>query len=207
MRHKIPCFCDNTFTVDVPEEIDLDVDPHYIEDILAGHFMDFTCTSCGKKHKPEFPMIVQWASKNQSIEVFPELGRGEFYRRKEDKNRAANRETVISYPELAERIAMVKDNLIPDVVEALKYYLFMKADETYPEEEISIWYNTKTEAGLEFHIHGIKDNEVALTKIPLEIYEKTLADFRKNPKAEPFAGLRLKGYCSIQNILRPEELK
>jgi hypothetical protein len=193
--------------VDVPEEIDLDADPHYIEDILAGHFMNFTCTNCGKKHKPEFSLLVQWGSKNLSFDVLPELDRGEFYRKKEDKNQIKNRETVISYPELAERIAMIKDNLTVEAVEALKYYLFIKADEAYPEEEISVWYNTKTEAGLEFHIHGIKDNEVALTKIPMQVYEKTLADYRRNPRAEPFSALRIKNYCSIQNILRPEELK
>jgi hypothetical protein len=192
--------------VDASEQIDLDADPHYIEDIIAGNFMNFTCTSCGKKHKPEFPVLVQWASKNITLDVVPELGRGEFYRQKE-KNRVPNRETVISYPELAERIAILKDNLIVDAVEAIKYYLFMKADEAYPEEAISVWYNTKTEAGLEFHIHGIKDNEVAVTKIPLPLYEKTLADFTKNPKVEPFSALRIKNYCSIQNILRPEELK
>jgi hypothetical protein len=205
MRHKIPCFCDNTFTVDVPEQVDLDTDPQYIEDILAGNFMNYTCASCGKRHKPEFPLTVTWSSKNTVLEVLPELSRGEFYRRKEDKT--PNKETVISYPEMTERIAVIKDGLTPEAVEALKYYLFMKADETYPEEEIGVWYHSKTENALEFHIHGIKNNEVAIMKLPLGIYEKTLGDYRANPKAEPFAALRVKTYCSIQNILRPDELK
>jgi len=206
MRHKIPCFCDNTFVVDVPEEINLDTDPQLIEDILAGNFMNYTCTSCGKKHKPEFNLTVKWPGKNVELEVLPELSRGEFYRRKEGKNQET-RETVISYPELSERISMLKDELVTEAVEAIKYYLFVKADESYPEENISVWYHTKTGDNLEFHIHGIKDNEVAVMRVPFAVYKKTLDDFTSNPKAEPFSSLRVKSYCSVQNMLRPEELK
>ena len=213
MRHKIPCFCDNTFEVDIPEEIDLDADPHYVEDILTGDFMNFTCGSCGKRHKPEFPLTVKWPAKNLALEVLPELDRGEFYRRGENKketrtgNEGPARETVISYPEMAERIALLRDELIPDAVEAIKYYLFVKADESYPDQDISVWYQAKAGETLDFHIHGIKNNEVALTRIPLSLYEKTLADYRNNPKGEPFVHLRVKSYCSIQNMLRPDELK
>jgi len=206
MRHKIPCFCDNTFVVDAPEEINLDTDPQLIEDILAGNFMNYTCTSCGKRHKPEFNLTVRWPGKNLVLEVLPELSRGEFYRRKQEKNQEP-RETVISYPELSERISMLKDELVTEAVEALKYYLFLKADESYPEEEISVWYHTKAENNLEFHIHGIKANEVAVMRIPLALYEKTLEDYRANSNAEPFPSLRVKSYCSIQNVLRPDELK
>ncbi|MCL1814805.1 MAG: CpXC domain-containing protein [Treponema sp.] len=205
MKHKIPCFCDNTFVIDAPEEINLDTDPQHIEDILAGNFMNYTCTNCGKKHKPEFVLAVNWPSKNLNLEVLPELDRGGFYRRKEEKEAA--QETVISYPEMAERIAMVKDGLVTEAVEALKYYLFVKADENYPEEDISVWYHSKNESGFEFHIHGIKDNEVAVMHIPPALYEKTLGDFQGNSKTEPFPSLRVKSYCSIQNMLRPDELK
>ncbi|MDR2701848.1 MAG: CpXC domain-containing protein [Spirochaetaceae bacterium] len=206
MQHKIPCYCDNTFIVDVPEEINLDTDPQYVEDILAGNFMNFTCTSCGKRHKPEFPLTVKWQGKGLTLEVLPELDRGEFYRRKEDKSKNS-RETVISYPELAERIAMVKEGLTVEAVESIKYYLYVKADESYPEENLIVWYHSKTENGLEFHIHGIKKNEVAVMRIPHALYEKTLTDFKATPKADPFPSLRVKSYCSIQNILRPDELK
>jgi len=206
MRHKIPCFCDNTFTIDVAEEIDLDAEPQLIEDILAGNFMNYTCTSCGKRHKPEFNLTVRWPGKNIVLEVLPELSRGEFYRRKLEKNQEP-KETVISYPELSERIAMAKDDLVTEAVEAIKYYLFMKADESYPEEDLSVWYHAKAGDNLEFHIHGIKANEVAVMRIPFALYEKTLADYRANSNADPFPSLRVKSYCSIQNVLRPDELK
>ena len=214
MKRKIPCFCDNTFEVEIPEEINLDADPQFIEDILAGNFMNFTCGSCGKRHKPEFPLTVNWPSKNLIMEVLPELERGAFYRRKPKKDNApssqaapaAQMETVISYPEMAERIAMIRDGFVAEAVEAIKYYLFVKADEAYPEEDINVWYNAKKDNNLEFHIHGIKDNEVAVTQVPLSLYEKTLSDFKANPKEEPFPSLRTKSYCSIQNMLRNDLL-
>ena len=206
MKHKIPCFCDNTFVVEAPEEINLNTDPQYIEDILAGNFMNFPCGSCGKRHKPEFPLTVNWPDKGLSLEVLPELERGAFYRRKPKKEGEPG-ETVISYPEMSERIAMIKDGLAVEAVEAIKYYLFVKTDETYPEKDFSVWYHSKNEKGLEFHIHGIKDNEVAIMNIPASLYEKTLDDYRTNPKDEPFTSLRVKSYCSIQNMLRPDELK
>jgi hypothetical protein len=204
MRRKIPCFCGNTFTVDVPEEIDLDRDPQYVEDIIAGNFMNFVCSSCGKKHKPEFPLAVHWSGKGVKFEVLPELERGTFYRRKEDKQ---GMETLIGYPELAERVAVLRDGLVPEAEEAIKYYILIKADETYPEDDLSVWYQGKSGDSLEFHIHGIRQDEVAVIKAPLALYEKTLDDYKKNPYADPFASLRVKTYLSIQNILRPEELK
>jgi hypothetical protein len=206
MRRKIPCFCDNTFVVDIPEEIDLDKEPQLVEDILAGNFLNYTCSSCGKKHKPEFNLTVKWVSKNVILEVLPELSRGEFYRRKEDKT-PDKKETVISYPELSERISMLKDELVIEAVEAIKYYLFVKADESYPEQDISVWYHTKNGDNLEFHIHGIKDNEVAVMRVPVAVYIKTLNDFTSNPNADPFPALRVRTYCSIQNMLQPEELR
>jgi hypothetical protein len=204
MRHKIPCFCDNIFTVDAPEEINLDEQPQYIEDIVSGNFMNFTCTSCGKRHKPEFPLTVRWPSRNLSIEVIPELDRGSFYRRREEP---AVTETVIGYPELSERIAVLRDGLVPEVLEAIKYYLLLKADEAYPDEDISVWFQNKTEDSLEFHLHGIKQDEVAVMKVPVSLYEKNLSDFKKDPKKDPFASMRVKTYLSVQNMLRPDELK
>ncbi|MDR0404033.1 MAG: CpXC domain-containing protein [Treponema sp.] len=204
MRHKIPCFCDNIFTVDVPEEINLDEQPQYIEDILSGNFMIFTCGSCGKRHKPEFPLIVHWPARGLSIEVVPELDRGSFYRRKEEPSA---KETVIGYPELSERVAVLRDGLVPEVLEAIKYYLLLRADEAYPDQDVSVWYQNKTGDGLEFHIHGIKENEVAVMKVPAGVYEKNLSDYKQDPKKEPFPSLRVKTYLSVQNMLRPDELK
>jgi hypothetical protein len=209
MERKIPCFCDNSFTVEVPEEIDLDLNPGYMDEIRNGSFMGFLCPSCGKKHKPEFPLTVLWTSKNVSFEVFPELDRGEFYRQKKEvpNKGPLKKETIIGYPELADRLAVISDDLEPAVVEAIKYYLHIKAEENYPDDEMEIWYAASSPDSIEFHIHGIRQYEVAIVKVPRSTYEKTLKDFLKNPKTELFSSLRVRSYLSVKNTMRPEELK
>jgi hypothetical protein len=207
LKRKIPCLCENTFTVEVPEKIDLDEQPQCLEEIMNGTFMIFTCSSCGKKHKPEFPITVFWPSRDLVLEVLPEENRISFYRQKKEKQKGDKTETVIGYPELADRIAMLRDSLDPMAVEALKYYLHLKAEETYPDQEISIWYQQKDNEALEFHLHGLKQDSIAVTKVPLPVYEKTLTDYKCHPKKELFTSLRFYSYLSIQNMMLPEGIK
>ena len=214
MKHKITCFCDNAFEIEAPEEINLDSDPKYFDEIQNGTFMNFTCPSCGKKHKPEFKLSILWPSKKTCFEVFPELDRGEFYRRK--KSPAGKGpyalETIIGYPEMADRIAIIKDGFEPAPVEAIKYILQLKAEEQYPDDEIEMWYyttsgDTPEQKTLEFHLHGIRENEVAVMKVPYSLYQRTLDDYKKHPKNEIFSALRVRSYLSVKNTMRPEELK
>ena len=60
---------------------------------------------------------------------------------------------------------------------------------------------------LEFHIHGIRQNEVAVMKVPVSLYHKTLDDYRKAPKSEVFSTLRVRSYLSVKNAMVPEALK
>jgi hypothetical protein len=205
VKRKIPCFCDNTFTVEVPEEIDLDLQSEYIEQILNGDFMSFTCSSCGKKHKPEFPVTLTWPSRNRRYEVLPELERGEFYRKKYSNfhKSAEKSEYLIGYPELVDRVAVLRDGLEPIAIEGLKYYLLLKAEETNPNGELTIWYHKQEGETLEFHLHGLRKDEVAVTRIPHSLYEKTLADYKKSPKSELFSSLCIHSYLSVQNLKEP----
>jgi hypothetical protein len=217
VKRKIPCLCDNSFEVEVPEEIDLDSNKACLDEIENGSFLNFTCPSCGKKHKPEFPLLILWPSRNLRFEVLPELDRGEFYRRKKQpvEKDSGPRETIIGYPEMADRLAVIRGGFDPVPVEAIKYFLQLKAEEQYPDDEIDIWYygSSKTEVSpengvfLEFHIHGIREKEVAVMKVPLSLYQKTLDDYNKNPKKELFSALRVRSYLSVKNTMRHEALK
>jgi len=219
MRRKIPCYCDNSFEVDIPTEINLDTNPAYFDEILNGSFFNFECPSCGKKHKPEFPLSIQWPSKKQCFEVFPELERGEFYRRKKTPahKEAYPLETIIGYPEMADRLAVIRDGFEAAPIEAIKYYLHLKAEEQYPDQELEIWYfgftgadnapgNSAAPVSLEFQSHGIRENEVAVMKVPFSLYKKTLDDYKKHPKSEIFSALRVKSYLSVKNTMRPDVL-
>jgi hypothetical protein len=201
VKRNITCFCGRVFSVDAAEEIDLDKSPECIGQITGGSFMSFTCPGCGKIHKPEFPVTLRWPSKKLRLEVLPELDRGAFYRRKKD---SPHTETVIGYPELIDRIAVIRDGLEPAVIEALKCFLLLKAGEQYPERKPDIWYQGKGPDGVEFHVYGLRTGEMGVTKIPRELYEKTLGDFKKSPRSELFSSLRTRSYLSVQNTFRAE---
>jgi hypothetical protein len=204
MKQNINCLCGNNLSVNVEEEIDLDQKPEQLEKIFNGTFLCFDCPLCRKKHKPEYRIMLVWKSKNLKLEILPETERWEFYRRKKEK---LPHETIIGYPEMADRLAVIKDELEPVIIETLKSYLLAKAEENYPNREINAWYHSKGPAGIEFHLDGIRTGEVAVMKLPYEIYEKTLEDYRKAPKKELFRSLRVRSYLSVQNILRPDALK
>lgn len=205
MKKNISCPCGRNFPVEVEEEIDLDTREKVLESIFNGTFMSYDCPSCMKIHKPEFRIILFWKSKNFKLEVIPELDRGAFYLNKKEKQPPY--ETVIGFPEMADRLAVVKADLEPTAVEALKSYLLAKAEENYPGKDIFIWYHCKTDDSIEFHIQGIKPGEVAVTRIPRNLYDRTLEDFKKHPKKNLFASLRVRSYMSVQNLLRPEAFK
>jgi hypothetical protein len=204
MKQNINCPCGKSFSIETPDEIDIDENPGYIEEICGGTFMTFACEHCGKKHKPEFPVMLAWKTKNLYLEVLPELDRGRFYRRKKD---SLSFETVIGYPELADRIAVIKDGLEPAVIEALKYYLLLKAEEAYPEKEINAWYSGKNSETIVFHLDGIRKDEMAEMNVPQNVYDKTCGEYMEHPKDEIFASLRRRSYLSVQNMLRPEVLQ
>ena len=209
MKRKITCLCESAFEVEVPQEINLDETPAYMDEIQNGSFLNFICPGCDKKHKPEFPIIVIWPSKKLKLEVFPELQRGDFYRRKiqpaNEEN--YNLETIISFPEMTERLAVIKDGFEPLPIEAIKYQLGLKAEEQYPDTEMEIQYFSADKEMIEFHIYGIKEDQAAVVKVPLSLYEKTFEDFKANPKKEIFSVLRVNSYLSYKNTMRPEELK
>ena len=212
MKRKIPCFCDNSFEVEIPDEIDLDKNKEYFDEIQNGSFLNFSCASCGKILKPEFPIAIIWPSKKLRFEVFPELDRGYFYRKKKQSaaKSSLKTETIIGYPELADRLAVIRDGFDPVPMEAIKYMLQLKAEDQYPDSEPNIWYfgSVKgSDGSIEFHIHGIKNNEVAVMKIPYSLYEKTMEDYQSNPKKEIFSILRVQNYLSIKNTMRHEALK
>jgi len=204
MKKNINCLCGTSVQIEYDEEIDLDKDTQALEKILDGTFMSYKCGFCGKTHKPEYKITLIWNSKNYKMEVIPELDRGEFYRNKKENTEY---ETIIGFPEMADRLSVIKDDLDPVIIETIKSYLLTKAEESYPDKEINAWYHCKSSNGIEFHLDGIRPNEVAVMRIPYETYERTSEDYRKRPKSDVFTSLRVRSYLSVQNILRPDILK
>ena len=204
MKKNIICPCGKNFPFEFEEELDLDSDPQILESIFNGTFMSISCPSCLKINKPEFKVTLDWKSKNYKLTVIPELERGEFYLNKKEK---LPHDTVVGFPEMADRLAVIKDALEPVVIETLKSYILAKAEENYPDYDINVWYHCTLPSGIEFHLEGIRYDEVAVMRITLEMYNSTLEDFKKHPKKTIYTSLRLRSYMSVQNLLRPDALK
>jgi hypothetical protein len=204
MKKNITCLCGTNIGIDYEEELDLDQESENLKNILDGTFMSYKCPFCGRKNKPEYPITIVWKSKNLTMRVLPELDRGEFYLNKKEK---FENETIIGYPEMADRLAVINDGLEPVIIETVKSYLLEKAAENYPDKEVNAWYHFNSHDGIEFHLDGIRQGEVAVMKIPRELYDKIFDDYRKNPKNSDFSSLRVRSYLSVQNLLRPDVLK
>jgi len=204
MKKNIACFCGTNLAIEYNEEIDIDNNPQALSEIFSGNFMSYKCDFCGKIHKPELKIMIVWNSKNLKMEVYPELDRGEFYRNKTEK---PSIETVIGFPEMTDRLSVINDDLEPVVIETIKSYLLEKAAENYPDKDVNAWYHRKSDSSIEFHLTGIKYDEVALMKIPSELYGKILNDYSNHPKNGLFPSLRVRSYLSVQNLLRPDSLK
>jgi hypothetical protein len=54
---------------------------------------------------------------------------------------------------------------------------------------------------LEFHIHGIREGEVAISKIPAALYGTIEADCKAHPDKDPYPILKNGTYISVKNIL------
>ncbi|MCL2184897.1 MAG: CpXC domain-containing protein [Treponema sp.] len=214
MKKNINCPCGNNISFEFTEEIDLDNHPLTLDSIFDGTFLSFNCPVCKKLHKPEYKVTLFWKSKNYNFIVIPELERGDFYLNKKNNPNSKNKsedvlsfETLIGYPEMADRLTVIKDGLEPIVIETLKSYLLAKAMENYPKHNINAWYYCSSSDGIEFHLDGIMQNQVAVMKIPMDVYKNTLNVFKKQPKKAIFVSLRVSNYLSVQNILRPDVLK
>ena len=197
---KLTCHCEQTFNVDLPETVNIDESEGVLADIASGSFLTCVCPTCNAELHTDLRTRLDWPSKKRTIELIPEIDRLSFLSGAIAVDGATD--IVIGYPELADRVAVLVSDLEPLIVEAVKYHLAVKARETGADLKPVILFEKKTDAGdLEFHIHGLKKDEVAITVVPRRIYDAIEKDAKANPEAELFALLANGAYVSVQNIL------
>jgi hypothetical protein len=194
----ITCFCDHEVSVDFPDSINLDKDQKIKEDILNGDFQTVRCPQCGTMLKPEIPVTFSIPSRDITLLYLPEPQRDPFLRGQVEC--AASR-LVIGFPELMEFIKLLRDDLDPRAVETIKFFLLQKCD----NQEVRILYDHGTPEKLTFHITGIRSDEIAVSSLPREIYEKTLATLDERAKTEEFGFLFQPPYISINKIFTEKE--
>jgi hypothetical protein len=198
MKRTITCMCETTFEGEFPEEVDIDEDPSLMGKIQDGSFLSVSCPSCGKTLKPEFEVLVR--SAKASWYLVPELSRMDFYSKKIDCPKGAR--IAIGYSELAEKLLIAQAGLDESAIEFLKYYLYVKAEESNPAGEIEIRFKEISGDTISFYIVGLKADEIAITKIPRSLYETMR--LKEKLEEEPFKEIAKAPYISVNKVLQAE---
>jgi len=194
MKEAIRCFCENQIEFEFSDMVVLS--DEVIESILCGDFMSVTCTFCGRVLKPEFPVHLESKDNKYSLFFIPENKRNQYLAGNISVHPAITR-VVIGYHELVEKITIFKNNLDDRVIETIKYYFLEKARE---EVTISIFLHEIGKSDLVFHIHGLKQKEIGITKINRSLYEKISKEIDKKEGQSPYSQFLSPPYVSIQNI-------
>lgn len=196
----ITCNCEHAFEADLPEEVNLDLEPETFASITSGSFLTCTCPACGAVLHTDLETRILWPSRGMQLILFPELTRVSLLSGRQTAPDGF--ELVIGYAELADRVAVYGARLDPLAVETLKFHLIGKAKETDPDRHPLITFERLESTGnLLFHVHGLRDDEVAVTTVPRSLYETIESRVLSNPDTEPHSLLRNGSWISALNIL------
>ena len=165
---KINCFCGNSFEIEFNDDINLLETPEVADQIINNDFMVYTCPVCNKKLTPEF--TTTFHDSKLDITMIPEIDRDRFLAGKIILN---TQQVVIGFPELQEKLKIRKFNFDDRIIEIIKLYLLEKIDSNV---EINILFHNFINNELYFYINGLKEQETAISKIPLKIYNNIKFD-------------------------------
>jgi len=181
-KRKLVCMCENEFEVEVRELVDLEEEPEIEDEILSGDYMTYRCPKCGKLLKPEFPFRI--VDRQRGIDIFfiPELDRGAYSRKKLGYDVGSPSRVVIGFPELIEKLTIIREGLDDRAVESIKMYLLEHAISRDDEVELipKVWFDRRENEYLIFKIEGLKEDSIGITRIPRETYDKVVKSLVKN---------------------------
>jgi len=136
---KLTCPCEQVFSVDFPEVVNLDTTPEVIVKIEDGSFLSCVCPSCNAELHTDLKTRIEWPSKGVALVLLPEIDRISFMSGNQEPEKDA--QVVIGFAELADRIAVIKAGLEPLIIESLKYHLANKAQEKNPGAKLTILFS------------------------------------------------------------------
>ncbi len=204
MKRDIVCHCGNTIQQDLPETVDVQAEPQVIQRILEGSFMEVTCDTCGEKLKPDFPVHfknLEISGEKLDLEYLPELERTQFFR---NKIEISAHRVAIGYPELREKMLVSANSLDDRALEVLKFLLVEKAmDKDIKEHsfnDITVILNSVEDNQLVFYLYGLKDEEIAVPRIKMDLYNKVVESLPERLENELYAEIVKPPYVSINKI-------
>jgi hypothetical protein len=199
---QLTCMCEHKFKADFPKVVDAEKNPDAIKKILTGDFLTAVCPACGKMLKLEFPFQINNIKKDLKIEFVPEADRAETIKKiRKQKKASQNERIVIGYPELIEKLTIFNLDLDDRVLEYIKYHLLSHVlDHSPSDKDILIYFAEKKKNNLLFHIKGLKDDDIGISKIPCASYNQTIKSIDSKIKQEPFCDFLKPPYISLNKI-------
>ena len=193
MIKTIQCYCEYPVEIDIPETVELTKEVK--QSIIDGTFMSTTCKRCERVLKPEFGVTFVPQDTGGTIRFIPESERHAVMSGK--KEVAEHYRVVIGYIELVEKMKILQFGLDDNVIEVIKYHYLEKAPKN---ADIDIYFHDKTEDGLEFYIHGLKKDEIGITRIKLDFYNTMKQKIEPLTQKEPYSAFLSPPYVSIKRI-------
>jgi hypothetical protein len=199
---ELTCMCEHKFKADFPDAVDLAEKPDTVDLILRGEFLTARCPACGKVLKLEFPFTLINKQGGWEIKFIPEAERVDSLKKiKTQKQAASTRRIVIGYPELVEKLSILKLGLDDRVIEYIKYHLLSHIlRKTSEEADVMLYFAEKKNDTLFFHIRGLKTDKIGVSKIPMESYRKSLEGIEDKVKEEPFCDFLIPPYISVNKV-------
>ena len=187
-KRRIACFCESSFDTEIPESADLVADPRVEGQILSGDFMAVNCPACGKRLTPEFPFRLTGVKSAGEIFLIPEADRAAYLLNKLPYTLGQPGRIAIGFPELAEKVLIFGRDLDDRVIEIMKYYLLTgaAAPDQEGEQDVSLVYRGAEGGKHLFHIIGMKEGEVGVARLAVELYAKIASDLERRILEEPF---------------------
>ena len=187
-KRHIACFCESSFDTEIPESADLVADPGVEEQIRSGDFMAVNCPACGKRLTPEFPFRLTGVKGAGEIFLVPEVDRAAYVLNKLPYPVGQPGRIAIGFPELAEKVLIFGNDLDDRVIEIMKYYLLTgaAAPDQEGEQDVSLFYRGAEGGKHLFHIIGMKDGEIGVARLAVELYAKIASDVERRVLEEPF---------------------
>ncbi len=200
--------CENRFSAELPEAVDLAADPDVEKQILDGSFMTARCPRCGNVLRPELPFRLTHAGRGLDIYHVPSLDRDRYLAGRLEGVPDDVARVVIGFAELVEKLLIADAGLDDRVVEIVKFHLMRRAEQDRPGGEVSIRFVSRGEGQLSFDIHGLRQGEVGRVRVAEEKAARIGAELPANLRREPYRSFLSGPYVSCTSVVeekRPED--
>ena len=194
MKREITCHCEQKLIVEIDDEYDISDGSESMNAIRNGTFLNVTCDRCGDVLRPEFARNFT-RSGGQNIAFLPESERNHFM--VGSINIPKDSAVIIGTPELRETIALQDAALEREPIELVKYQILVRAG---AGADIRIYFIHMVGPELIFHIHGLRDEEIAIMRLPESTYLRAKDELPRQRQSEPYKTILDPPYVSIHKV-------